>query len=294
MKGNNLKSKLIEWKENDWNIPEVINGYELSLELMEALKSTDPILRDDLALTFLWKMIMEDMLEETQIKKLLKLALSEEHLFYKLGAIEDDSVFNRAFTILIIRWIIKYHNDKVKNDQHEILSKEEVLDCFNKVMDYLKREKDVRGYIQDKGWGHSAAHTGDALVSFAGSSELDKEQLYEILEGIKDKVSIVYYVYKNEEAERLTTACIELIKRDDMEEEDIVEWIRSFNDLEVPKEYQDTNPLEAYKYIHAFNENIKNFLRSLYFRLKFKGMSPLLMNEIEDILNNFNQFFNNK
>jgi len=134
MGDNNLKSKLIEWKENDWNIPEVINGYELSLELMEALKSTDPILRDDLALTFLWKMIMEDMLEETQIKKLLKLALSEEHLFYKLGAIEDDSVFNRAFTILIIRWIIKYHNDKVKNDGHGILLKEEVIDCFNKVM----------------------------------------------------------------------------------------------------------------------------------------------------------------
>ncbi|MCM1992168.1 DUF2785 domain-containing protein [Oceanirhabdus seepicola] len=294
MSDNNLKSRLLEWKENDWTIPEEINRNELSLELMEALKSTDWILRDELALSFLWKLIMEDMLEEGQIRNLLKLALSEEHLFYKLGAIEDDSVFNRAFTTLIIRWIIKYHNDKVKNDQHEILSKEEVLDCFNKVMEYLKKEKDVRGYVQDKGWGHSAAHTGDALVSFAGSTELDKTQLLEILQGIKDKVSIVYYVYKNEEAERLTTACIELIKRDDMEEEDIVEWIRSFNDLEVPKEYQDPNPLKAYKYIHSFNENIKNFLRSLYFRLKFKGMSPLLINEIEAVLNNINEFFNNK
>lgn len=294
MGDNNLKSKLIEWKENDWNIPEEINRYELSLELMESLKSTDWILRDELALSFLWKIIMEDMLEEAQIRKLLKLALSEDHLFYKLGTEEDDSVFNRSFTILIIRWIIKYHNDKMKDDGHGILFKEEVIDCFNKVMEYLRKEKDVRGYVQDKGWGHSAAHTGDTLVSFAGSTELDKTQLLEILEGIKEKVSIVYYVYKNEEAERVTTACIELIKRDDLEEEQIVEWIRSFNDLEVPKEYHDINPLEAYKYIHSFNENIKNFLRSLYFRLKFKGMSPILMNEIEDVLNNLNEFYNNK
>ncbi|WBW97805.1 DUF2785 domain-containing protein [Oceanirhabdus sp. W0125-5] len=294
MNNINLKNKLSKWQENDWTIPEDINKVELSLELMEALKSTDPILRDELALSFLWKMIMEDMLEELQIRELLKLALSENHLFYKLGAEEDDSVFNRAFTILIIRWIIKHHNDKVKNDEHEILSKEEVLDCFNKVMEYLNREKDVRGYVENKGWAHSAAHTGDALVSFAGSHELAKEQLLQILEGIKDKVSICYYVYRNEEAERLTTACIELIKRDDMDEGDIVEWIRSFNELEVPKEYQLSNALEAYKYTHSFKENVKNFLRSLYFRLKFKGMSPIIINEIEVVLNNFNEFYNNK
>jgi len=39
MRDNNLKSKLIEWKENDWNIPEEVNKYELSLALMELMKS---------------------------------------------------------------------------------------------------------------------------------------------------------------------------------------------------------------------------------------------------------------
>jgi len=283
MEGNSLKNKLLKWKENDWNIPEEVNKYELALELMDGLKSTDPILRDDLSLSFLWGIIDEDMLSKSEVSNLLKLALSEEHLFHKLGALEDDSVFNRSFTALIIGAIIGYHNDKLEEEGQAILSKTEVVEAFHKVMEYFKKERDVRGYVDVKGWAHSAAHTGDTLANFAICIELDKEHMLEILKGIREKVTIDYYVYKNVEAERITSTIMYISKRDDINDEDIIEWIRSFNDLEQPKD----NPQ-----YHNFIENVKNFLRSMYFRFKVKGVNSEILIEIEKVLNKINERFN--
>ncbi len=283
MEGTNLKNRLIEWKENDWSIPTEVNKYELALELMESLKSTDPVLRDDLGLSFLWTIIDEEMLSKGEVSELLKLALSEKYLFHNIGSIEDDSIFNRAFSALIIAAIIGYHNDMLEEEQQAILSKQEIKEAFHKIMEYLIKEKDVRGYVDVKGWAHSAAHTGDALASLADSIELDKEDMLEILKGIREKVTIDYYVYKNVEAERITTAVMNIFNRDDIKDEDIVEWIRSFNDLEQPK----TNPE-----FHNFTENTKNFLRSMYFRFKFKGVNSELLDEIEKVLNKINERFN--
>ncbi|WBW97804.1 DUF2785 domain-containing protein [Oceanirhabdus sp. W0125-5] len=282
MEGTSMKNKLLEWKENDWNIPEEVNKYELALELIGNFKSIDPILRDNLSLSFLWGIIDDEMLSKSEVSNLLTLALSDKHLFYKLDSHDEDAVFNRAFSALIIGAIIGYHNDMLEEGQ-TILSKDEIVEVFNMLMEYLKKEKDVRGYVDVKGWAHSAAHTGDALASLAGCSELSHENMIEILNGIREKVTIDYYVYKNVEAERITTVIMNIFNRDDIKEEDIIEWIRSFDDLEKPK----TNP----EY-HNFIENTKNFLRSMYFRFKFKGVNIELLNEIEKVLNKINERFN--
>ncbi|MCM1992172.1 DUF2785 domain-containing protein [Oceanirhabdus seepicola] len=278
-----MKNKLLKWKENDWNIPEEVNKYELALELMENLKSTDPVLRDRLSLNCLWRIIYLDMLSKREANNLLELALSEEHLFHKLGSMEDDSVFNRAFTALTIHAIINYHNNKLEETGEATLSKEVIIEALDKVMEFFKKEKDVRGYVDVKGWAHSVAHTGDALASFAESIELDKEHMIDILKGVREKVSIDYYVYKNEEAERITTAIMNISNRDDIKDEDIIEWIRSFSEIEQPEEHPN---------YHYFRENVKNFLRSVYFRFKIKGVNLAILNEIEDVLNKINERFN--
>ncbi|MCM1992170.1 DUF2785 domain-containing protein [Oceanirhabdus seepicola] len=283
MSDNKLKSKLIEWKENDWNIPKEVNKYQLSLELMENLKSTDPVLRDKLSYSFLWTIISEKKLSQSEARNLLKLALSQEHLFHKLGTKEDDSVFNRAFSVLIIAELIEYHNNMLVKDGQAILSKTEIVQAFNKVLEYLNKERDVRGYVNEKGWADSVCHTGDALASLAQCVELDKEHMIDILKGIKEKVSISYYAYNNEEDERLTTAIMKIINRDDIKDEDIIEWIRSFNHIEQPKNYPN--------YIY-FRQNVKNFLRSVYFRFKVKGVNSEILNEIEKVLNKINERYN--
>jgi len=278
------KENLLKWKENDFQIPEELNRYELALELLNNFNSTDPVLRDELSLSFLWTIVEDGMLSQTEIKQLLKLTLSEEYLFNNLGAIKDDSVFNRAFTILVIGVIIGYHADMREEEGKEILSKEEVMYAFCKVMDYLKKEKDVRGYVNEKGWAHSAAHTADAIGSLAYCKELNRDDMINLLAGIREKYTVDYYAYVNEEAERIVSAIINIMNREDMNDEDIIEWIRGFSEIKQP---------ENYPQYHNYRENAKNLLRSLYFRCKFKGVNTIVLSEIEDVLNKINERFNN-
>ena len=274
-----LKEQLLEIRENDWAIPTGIDVHQFALEMMDNIGSTDSELRDELILELVCTMIIEKVLPKEQIRERLDISLSDKHLFYKLGEEEDDSVFNRAFTILIIRWIIYYHN----TFGEDLLSEEEMLKVFEDVIRYVRLEKDTRGYVQDKGWAHSIAHSGDALRTFALCNYLKEEQLMKILEVVKEKVNITYYVYINEETERLVSAAVNVIERKVLSEQEVVSWIRSFADIEKPSKFPDA---------HYWKENIKGLLRSLYFRLKFRKAPSIFIDEIEQVLNNINSLFN--
>jgi len=277
MNESQLKSKLLELKKVEWDIKE--NVYELALESLEKIGSIDPVLRDELILEFLFNLIVEKKLEKEQIKKLLEKCLSNDFLFYKIEEKTGDGVFKRSFTVLILRAIVYYQNEL----DSSLLTAKEVLDVYEKSIKYFKLEKDKRGYVPEKGWAHSHGHIGDLLRTLALNTEIRDNQLLEILYTIKDKISISDYVFINEEAERLTTAACFAIERNEIKKQNIIDWIDCFEKLEPPKNYPEA---------HYFKENLKNFLRSLYFRLKFRKHEFYLEN-LEKTLNHHNTFFNN-
>ncbi|MDP5275860.1 DUF2785 domain-containing protein [Chengkuizengella axinellae] len=270
-----LKEWLREIKNNDWRIPKDIDPYQLSVEMMQSIGSTDPELRDKLIYSGLWAMISKKVLTEKQIKKVLALSLSEEHLFYKVGQKEDDSVFNRAFSILIVAAVIWVHNQ----NGEKLLTDEEVLKVHRDVVRYTRLEQDVRGHVDDKGWAHSTAHAADALDELAQCSSVQDDELLEILEVIKEKVNIHDYSYVHEEDERLVTAVINIMKRNLIHEDELVRWIESF------KNYEETN---HYLSDYRLKVNLKNFMRSLYFRLKGQLQSDSLQSAVEGVLDHLN------
>jgi len=186
-----LKKQLLEFKNNDWNIPDGIDNYQLALEAMDNIGSIDGELRDDLILTYLWILITEKILSKEQIKELLDISLSDKHLFFRLREKQDDSVFNRAFTILIIRWIIYYHN----NYGEDLFTEKEIHKIFENVIKYVREEKDLRGYVEGRGWAHAMGHSGDALRTFALCNYITHNQLLDMLEVIKEKVAI--FIFNN-------------------------------------------------------------------------------------------------
>ncbi|SCY43456.1 DUF2785 domain-containing protein [Alkaliphilus peptidifermentans] len=276
---NQLKEQLLKISSNEWTFPQDINLYELALDMMSNIGSTDSELRDDLILTGFYHLIGDEKLSGKELKGLLDISLSDKHLFYKLGEEEDDSVFNRAFTILVLQVIIDYHNSLGAN----LLSHEEMDSVYDKIINYIRHEKDLRGHVNIKGWAHAIAHSGDALRELAVCSYLSKQQLMGILEVIKEKVSISNYVYINEEAERLVTAIVKVIERKELEDSEVIGWIRSFANIEIPSNYPEA---------HYFKENIKNLLRSLFFRVKFKYPQSAFTSEIEAVLHGINSRFN--
>lgn len=271
-----LKELLLQICQED-KIPEGTNIYQLALEMMEYIGSTDPVLRDDLILSVLWYFIDDQLLTSDQLKELLEICLSEQHLFFRLGEEEDDSVFNRSFTILIIRRIIYYHN----TFGGSLLTEEEAIGVFNEVIKYIRRERDIRGYVAEKGWAHSTAHSGDALKALALCNHMRKEHLSEMLQVIKEKICISHYAYVNEESERLTSAVVNIIERNILNEDEVIGWINSFEEVTKP-----TDIVEK----HYYCGNTNGLLRSLYFRLKFRNPQIRIINELEKTIHKINSF----
>lgn len=275
----NLKKQLLEIRDNDWTIPEGTDVYQLALDAMDNIGSTDGELRDHLILAMLYRMITEKMLTNDQIREILEISLSEDHLFKGVGYIEDDSVFNRAFTILIIRWIIYYHNHFGEN----LFSKDEMDKVFGDVIRYVQSEKDIRGYVKGKGWAHAIAHSADALASLSQCNYIGKEGLIKILDVVKEKSCVTSFIYAHQEHERLVAVVTSVMKRKVLSDKEILNWIKSFENLEGSQRTPD----RIY-----FKENVKNLLRSLYFRLKFIKAPDIYFVQIEEVLNKIDGIYN--
>ena len=270
---NQLKQQLIDIKDANWSIPDDTDKYELALEMLENIGSIDPELRDELILSLLSNMIIENYLTDAEVKNLLELLLSEKHLFCNIGKIEDDSVFNRAFTLLITEAMLYRHNQS----EDKLFTEEEIKRICADVIKYARQEKDVRGYVAIKGWAHSTAHLGDVFSNLVQCTEIKKLELLAVLEAVKDKVCINYYAYINNEDERLICAVMEILKKEILNDEEFISWIKGFENIEKTGKYPED---------HNIISNHKNFLSALYFRLKRKKEKEVFLDTIEQVLNN--------
>ncbi|MBZ9686440.1 DUF2785 domain-containing protein [Clostridium estertheticum] len=270
---NQLKQQLMDIKDNNWSLPSGTDKYELALQLLENIGSIDSELRDGLILELLSDMIFQIHLTDEEVKNLLKLSLSENHLFYNIGKNIDDSVFNRAFTLLIIQAILYRHNQS----EDPLLTEEEIKRICTEIIRYTRQEKDTRGYVEIKGWAHSTAHTGDVFSQIANCKEIKKPELIDILEAIEEKVCINHYAYINCEDERLIGAVIKIIEREILNDEEFINWIKSFENIKMTGKYPED---------HNLTSNRKNFLSALYFRLKRRNDKKSFIDTIEQVLNN--------
>lgn len=257
-----LKYQLKVIAENDYKLSSENNLDLLIGSMLNNIGSLDPELRDDLIYSTLSQLISSHQINDQQLKNLITSVMDENHLFYKINEEDDLAIYTRTFSILIVASALYRHREKA------VFSPQEIKELFSKVVDYCKLEKDLRGYVEDYGWAHSAAHTADTLDELAMCSELSKEALDQLLEMIRFKVATGAYTYKHQEDERLVTAVMSIMGRNILGEEDLIDWIKSFDALAAYEE-----PMQNY----AMQLNIKNFLRSLYFRLiKCDDKSPLL------------------
>jgi hypothetical protein len=265
-----LKEKLQIIAKNEYAIPDEINLEKLIELMLENIGSLDSELRDNLIYSTLARWIGNQKIEKEMLKKIINVALDNKHLFYKIDSKDETAVFTRSFSILIVALIIYSHR------KEKLFNKQESRYIYRKVTQYFKDENDLRGYVAGYGWAHSVAHTADALDELAMCEEVGIDELKNMLENIKYKVSIGTYVYVHEEDERLVTAIMSIISRKIILEDELTKWIESFLELE---ELDDS--MKNY----CKDLNIKNFMRSLYFRLLNTGENKELIDVIIRVLN---------
>jgi hypothetical protein len=251
----------------DVNNIEQEEAFQLALEMMKHIGDTNPVLRDKLIFSTMFKMIRGKIFTESQLEQLLLLSVDESHLFHGLGEDGTDTVFTRTFSVLITALVLSIHNE------HPFLSELQFHKIKKKVLSYARGENDIRGYTDEKGWAHSVAHMADCLDEVAINSSTTKKDLTDILHIAQLKLMEPRKVFDTEEDERMVTAVCAVMKRGLHSREDLLEWLESWSDYKKTKDYNQNYTIKI---------NSKHFLRSLYFRLD--GTEAVIREDIEKVL----------
>lgn len=102
-----------------------------------------------------------------------------------------------------------------------------------------------------------------------------------MLELFQSKICISNYVYIDDEDERIVTAIMSILSRNLVPTEEICIWIKSFS--------QKKNP-HIIHYKDDMRTNIKNFLRSFYFRILDNNEMKEIQMILIEVFNKLDRF----
>lgn len=264
-----LKKILIDIRDNDCCIPKEIDVYELSLDMLNYLGDTESELRDKLIYRIFWHIYTKNYLTHNQMKNILNITLGEDYLFCGITKKCDDSVFKRAFTTLVISLTLS------ANNREDFLNETEVLNVYNRFLEYFHKEVDKRGFVDGKGWADAICHGADVISGLGCSKALNKAHLLKLLNVIKEKVCVNDLVYINEEDERFVGAFSGIYERSVFNDDELIQWITDFKKFNKIGQYPEDLRILL---------NIKHFLRSLYFYFKKLEQKDKIIHEIENTL----------
>lgn len=247
--------------------------WSLAEALLENFGSADPQLRDTLSFILMDRLIEEDLLTRGERVALLKAALDDRHLFAGIGESGTDSVFRRSFSVLVMPMVLG--PDLGAGELPEDL----VVWALDRVLVYARAERDWRGYVADKGWAHTVAHTADALWMVGRHPRTPVTRVPDVLCAIHDLATLTYPLGYLED-DRLAFAAYQLMQSGRLSADAIQAWLDSFQPLTGPDDQAET----------LGGANAEHFLRSLYFRFRAKDREHAWLDPIQAALDRFDIF----
>ncbi|MBE7102452.1 DUF2785 domain-containing protein [Bacillus cereus] len=274
-----LQQQLEEIRNNNYILDNTLNIDSLSSSMLQHIGVTDSYLRDKLIYSTFYHLIKKDYISHTHLQKLLSESIGENYLFYKIHSDDNDAVFTRAFTTLLIALIID------ADTKHNFLSQTDISNVKDQLILYMNNEHDFRGYVQDHGWAHSIAHVSDTFEALVDNPKLGASQYEEILTTLLNKVCVHSIYYKYEEDERIVCPIVVMLQNG-LEEEVLILALRNLvAQLQVQKPILH---IDSYEFLFG---NIKSFLRSLFFRLRTMSICKETECEIEKLLQGLRQYY---
>ncbi len=251
---DSLITYLNSLRENKYKVSNR-NDLKVYISLMlKYIGDKDSVLRDDLIYTTFNKWILKyKYFNENEMINILNTLMDKEHLFFKIGHKNDDSVFTRSFSVLVICLILQRHRERA------FLSENEFACVKNSLLNYFNDEKDLRGYVENFGWAHSVAHGADGFFEITLSKECNEELSINILDSVKNKLLNGYYIFCHEEDERIVNVINVIYTRKLISRERFETWL-----IFITKCLDSFTGYKKY----VCKVNIKNFIRSLYFKVK--------------------------
>lgn len=218
-------------------------------ELSGHLASLDPELRDDIAYSVLahW-MYVKRIVPPDLRRKLIDAWCA--NLTRGIGEQGTDTVFLRSFSALMLSVAAALDNEAPYLDSAEFDR------LLHSALEYLRDERDTRGFDAEKGWMHSVAHTADLLKFLGRSRHLGARDQSAILGAISDKLNEIDHVLAHGEDERLARAVVSIVTRPDA---DMPSFGAFLDGLKPVSPERLPTPAEL-----AVNQNRKHLAVSLY------------------------------
>jgi hypothetical protein len=180
-----------------------------------------------------------------------------------IGEYGTDSVFLRAFSVLVLDKVIDADN------RQPYLDEAQIREWLDQGLAYLKNERDGRGWVPGKGWAHAIAHASDLFWVLTRSRYLGEADLERILKTIADKIiEPIGYAYIYEEDDRLVSAVMSALLRDLLEMPFLTVWLdRLAHPAGQIAWTAVQNLINTDERLAFARHNTITFLRSLYFQL---------------------------
>lgn len=248
-----LKADLQRIKKNNFELAEGESANDYLSLMLKYIGDIDPELRDDLIyMTFCEWICEKEYLSEKELTDILLTLMDNNHLFYYIGNCENDTVFTRTFSVLVIVLVLYAHRKK------PFLGRDLFIKTKDNLIRFYQEENDFRGYMEDKGWAHGAAHGADAMDELLQCDECDEAICQEILEAIQRVLYNGKYSFSYEEDERMARVIMRIIKGNCMSSDALNKWIEGLSQC---CEWDRSRK----RYVTRINT--KNFVRCLYFKL---------------------------
>jgi hypothetical protein len=269
-------------KDNDFALPDGHNLQALSRELLDYLGSPDPELRGNTAYVILEQWIREkNLYSDAELDVMFDEMVS--NLQKGIGESGTDSVFLRTFSLWILTYILQ------RDMNVSFLSAEKFNALLDSVADYTQNEQDFRGYVDDKGWAHAAAHIATLLGTMAQHPHATQSTDEQTLTLIAVQMTrLLDYVYQHAEDDRLADTVNIILQQNRVDMVFLRGWIKkleSIMDLASAGMVFDIRVFNAYV-------NTRNFVRAVYFPMAlcmpdkppvWEELRPILEGAIKEI-----------
>jgi len=215
--------------ENDHAVPEGLDPEALIPELADLLGSPDQIDRErSYEILELWS-VRGHFSDGTLCALGDRMA---ENLKHGIGETETDSVFVRSYAALVLCGPIAADElwaEGALDGRKAFLSPERVRSWLACATESLQAERDLRSFVDGKGWADAISHRGDLLQQFARSPRTDAEGLEQILRAVADRLNRTSSkVFVHDEGGRLMRAVYSVLLRDELPLETLISWIEGF------------------------------------------------------------------
>lgn len=238
---------------------------DLTEELTRMLGDPDPARREDVAFPTLATWIDEGVYDD------LMLGLGDgiaTGLAEGLGEDGTPSVFRRSWSAAVLAECID------RDTRALLVTPEVVLRWGDRLMGWLCREQDLRGFVPGHGYAHAVAHGADALGALARSPHVGRLELIVLLDVIADRLLLpTHYFFTAGEADRLAFATQHVLARNLLEMDVLGPWVNRLAAGAVPHGDPDHDP-------HRVAGNVQDFLRSLYLHLAIGSMKPAVRSDL--------------